>query len=183
MKLLALTMTKFQDLEMVALLSIFKASQKFKKIDFYSPENLESVTGQFDIANIKTITNFNVNDYDVLYIPGGYGATLLRQSQKGIECVKQFIDNNKWVIAICDAPNALADHNLIKEDQKYISWSSEEIIDPKRIKDFNTHVYSSQKLITGRCPVVTLDLAFYALEVMFDKKFSDDLKLKLMGKE
>lgn len=183
MKLLALTMSKFQDLEMVALLSIFKTSQKFERIDFYSPEDLEMVTGQFDIANIKTIKSFNVNDYDALYIPGGYGATLLRQSQKGIECVKQFINNDKWVIAICDAPNALADHNLIKEDRKYISWSSGDITDSKRIKDFKTHVYSSGKLITGRCPVVTLDLAFYALEVIFGKDFSDGLKIKLMGKE
>ncbi|MDE6645990.1 MAG: DJ-1/PfpI family protein [Malacoplasma sp.] len=183
LKLLALTLSKFQDLEMVALLSIFKASQKFEKIDFYSPENKDLVTGQFDIANIKTITNFNVDDYDVLYIPGGFGAKLLRSSKPGIDCVKQFIEKDKWVIAICDAPNALADHNLIAENQKYISWSDGDIKDPKRISDFNTHVFHSGKLITGRCPVVTLDLAFYSLAVIFGKAFSDELKTKLMGKK
>lgn len=182
MKLLALTLPKFQDLEMVALLSIFKASKKFSKIDFYSPEGKKSVTGQFDIANINTLTSYNVDDYDVIYIPGGQGATLLRNSLEGKKCLEEFIKKNKWVIAICDAPNALEDLGLIKDNQKYISWSDGEMNNPKRIKDEKTNVFSSGKLITGRCPVVTIDLAFYSLEVIFGEEFSKSLKNQLMGK-
>ncbi|QZX49276.1 DJ-1/PfpI family protein [Mycoplasma sp. E35C] len=182
MKLLVLTLKQFQDIELVSFTSIMKASKKFTQIDFYSPDNLSEVVGQFDIAHIKTINSFDVNDYDVIYIPGGMGAKHLRTNQKGLDCVKQFVDNNKWVIAICDAPNALSENNILNKNDSYISWSDGSMNDINRIKDFNVQLNCSNKLITGRCSLTTLDLAFYSLEMIFSKEFSDELRTRLTGK-
>ncbi|MDC4163623.1 DJ-1/PfpI family protein [Mycoplasma sp. T363T] len=181
MKLLVLTLKEFQDIELVSFASILTASNKFSKIDYYSPDNQDSVVGQFNVAHIKTIKSFNVNDYDAIYVPGGVGAIHLRSNQKGLECVKEFVQNNKLVIAICDAPNALSENNILNKDDKYISWSDGTMNGANRIKDFNTQLNCSNKLITARCSLTTLELAFYTLEVLFSKEFSDELRAKLTG--
>lgn len=181
MKLLVLTIKEFQDIELVSFASILTASGKFSKINYYSPEEKDSVVGQFNVAHIKTIKSFNVNDYDAIYVPGGMGAIHLRTNQKGLAAVHEFVKANKWVIAICDSPNALSENKILNPEDKYISWSDGTMNHPNRIKDFNVQLNRSNKLITGRCSLTTLELAFYTLEVLFSKEFSEELRAKLTG--
>ena len=121
MNLLVLVMQDFQDLELVGVTSIFKKSNMFNSITFYSPQNLNKVCGQFQIATIECETKIDLSQYDAIYVPGGKGATILRSNNIGIETIKHFFDFNKWVLAICDAPNAIDESNLLKDDYQYIS--------------------------------------------------------------
>lgn len=181
MKLLVLTIEAFQDIELVAFCSIMKASGKFETIDFYNAEGQSEITGQFDVANIKTKTTYDVNNYDMLYVPGGVGAINLRKLPNAQKCIADFFAHDKWVVSICDSPNAMAEKGLLKADDKYISWSDGTMNDKRRITNLTVNVNKTKKFITGRNSLQTLELAFFTIETLFGTEFAYELKAALSG--
>lgn len=180
MKALILTIQDFQDIELVTFSSVLKASGQFE-CDFYSCQKQTEVIGQYKIATIKTIINYDVNDYDLLYVPGGVGALHLRKLEAGIACVRDFLEHDKYVVAICDAPNAIAESNILKQHHRFVSWSDGSRNHANRIKDIDIQIHQTEKFITGRCSLTTMDLAFYTIKVLFGSSFCQDLKTKLTG--
>ncbi len=66
-------------------------------------------TGQQKIS-IQTdvcLKNINIKDFDYLFLPGGSGHKLLKESSLVTDTIQYFVDNNKTIIAICAAPTIL----------------------------------------------------------------------------
>lgn len=53
------------------------------------------------------IEDANPNDYDALFIPGGFSPDLLRADDRFVEFAKHFMDEKKPVFAICHGPQLL----------------------------------------------------------------------------
>lgn len=183
MKLLVVTIEKFQEIELHGFIGTLKRSNKFDEITYWNPDGKIEVSGSNNIGSIKTITNdINVNNYDAIFIPGGAACISLRKNEKAISLIKEFIDNDKWIISICDGPNALFDNNIFM-DKKYSSYPIENIDNisgPNRNKNYVT---VDGKYITGKCPSASIDLAIKTIEILFNKELATSVYNVVYGIE
>jgi protease I len=62
----------------------------------------------------KDIKDVSVDDFDALFIPGGYSPDKLRAHDKAVEFVKGFAEAKKPIFAICHAPQLLISANVLK---------------------------------------------------------------------
>lgn len=70
----------------------------------------------------KTIEEARVEDYDGLFIPGGFiNPDLLRQSADARDFVRRFVDTGKPVATLCHGPWVLASAGLLK-GRTLTSW-------------------------------------------------------------
>lgn len=183
MKLLVLVLPEFQDVELVVVTSILKSAQIFETIDFYSVQKLKFVAGQFNIANVEVKNEIVLENYDAIYVPGGKAATYLRSDRKSLKIISHFFENDKFVFAICDAPNAIYEKILAAQKHKYISWNSLENMQnlPNRITDF-VQVFQDGKYISAKNSLASFELALKIVEVFKGAVFKQNLIEKLSGK-
>lgn len=65
----------------------------------------------------------NPDDFDALFIPGGYSPDKLRIHPEALDFVKAFMQNNKPVFSICHAPQLLITAQVLK-GRKLTGWKS-----------------------------------------------------------
>ena len=113
---------------------------------------------------------------DLVIIPGGYpGYVNLRENQKVVDIVKYFIDNNKYVAAICGGPTIFS-HNKLACGKKLTGHSSTktELSENHIYVDVPTHI--DGKIITGIGAGQSINFAFKIAEQFFSKEKIDEVK-------
>ncbi|MBW4331686.1 type 1 glutamine amidotransferase [Stakelama sp. CBK3Z-3] len=71
-----------------------------------------------------TLGEVNVADYDALVLPGGVGnPDALRLQDDAVKIVREFLDQDKTVAAICHAPWLLIEADVVK-GRRATSWPS-----------------------------------------------------------
>lgn len=68
------------------------------------------VKGKQGVATLKVdmgIDDANPNDFDALFIPGGFSPDQLRADERFVKFAKAFMDEKKPVFAICHGPQLL----------------------------------------------------------------------------
>lgn len=68
---------------------------------------------QFKFPVAITIDDVNPDDYDLLYIPGGYAPEHLRKSEKVLDLVRTFNKKHKPIVSLCHGPLVLLDAGII----------------------------------------------------------------------
>lgn len=186
MKILCIVLENYQDIELVSFVGTLKKSKYLQKIRFYSPEKKHLVVGSNEIGTIICDNQkIDVNDYDLIYIPGGPAAQALATNKSALNLIKEFINAKKWIVAHCDSPNAIYQASLLVE-KEFISyppanrWAK---ISPKRIKDQKTLVHVDGKYISGRSPLASFELALKVIELLVSKKEAQIVKDALFGIE
>lgn len=71
----------------------------------------------------KSVKNVSVNDFDALFIPGGYSPDKLRADDDAVQFTRKFVENGKPVFAICHGPQLLITAQVIK-GRKITGWKS-----------------------------------------------------------
>ena len=96
--------------------------------------------------NIVDLSSINVDDYDILVLPGGVKSMeILRLDNKAIEIVQQFNKKNKLIAAICSGTMMLISANIIqgKKVTGYYAWKQDIVnaggifIDTPSVEDNN----------------------------------------------
>ncbi|WP_373435009.1 DJ-1/PfpI family protein [Metamycoplasma equirhinis] len=170
MKLLILVHNNFNDIELGTAYYIFNTFGDFEKITIFNPnKNLTEALGQGNVLNLKIEHNVNLNEYDAIFIPGGSGAKILREDNVSLNIIRRFKDNNKYIFAICDAPNVLYENQIIDDQINYSSYPLGENMQKGKLRNEN-NVTVHDKIITGRCPAATFDFAISILYKLFDNK-------------
>ncbi|WBP84035.1 DJ-1/PfpI family protein [Mycoplasmopsis edwardii] len=173
MNLLVIIENNFKDVELVTPLTIFKTSKQFNKIDFYNP-TLKVAKGSDGFAFADNILNeVNIDDYDLIFIPGGSGAQALRKNDKSLNIIKDFYkkEQNK-IIAVCDAPNVLSEKSIITNEE-FSGYPTDWSIDFRNSNwQDNLVSISKNKLYTGNSPYSSAKLAFIALIEIFGYKIA-----------
>ena len=109
MKGLILLADGFEQVEALAFMDVLHRARI--ETDLVSISSLNEVTSS---SNVKIIANYKIDEisysnYEFIYLPGGkLGVDNLYKSNKVIEAIKYFVDNNKLVVSICAAPSILA---------------------------------------------------------------------------
>ena len=98
------------------------------------------------------IKDASVDDFDALFIPGGYSPDKLRSHDEAVKFVKKFMDSRKPIFSICHGPQLLITADVLK-GRKVTGWKSiiqdiknagAEFIDDEVVEDDN--------LISSRSP-------------------------------
>jgi protease I len=86
----------------------------------------ETVHGEHHISSVKlekTFSDVQPEQFDALFIPGGYSPDRLRADQSAVSFVEKFFKSNKLVFAICHGPQILITANLLK-GRTLTGWKS-----------------------------------------------------------
>ncbi len=181
MKILTLILDGYQDIELSGVIGTINNSGQLEKNTYFNPDGKTNIFGSNKIGSIETTSIYNVNDYDAIFVPGGKSAIELRINQKALAIVKDFIDHDKYIIAICDAGNALCDAKLMcgKKYSSYPIQGIETSSCPQR--DNEAMVTVDDKFITGRGPASSLELGLKVVEILISKAKSDEVRAGLFA--
>lgn len=107
-KVAVLITDKFEDVEFTSPQEALEAAgHELTTID---KEGNKSVTGKNGEATVKIdkgIDEVKPENFDALFIPGGFSPDLLRDDERVVNFAKAFMDEMKPVFAICHGPQLL----------------------------------------------------------------------------
>lgn len=98
----------FEDVEYTEPLNAFKDAGH--EIIAIEKEKGKQVTGKNKEAKVtidQGIDDANPDDFDALFIPGGFSPDQLRADDRFVKFAKKFMDDKKPVFAICHGPQLL----------------------------------------------------------------------------
>lgn len=93
----------------------------------------------------QAVKDVSVDDFDVLFIPGGYSPDKLRVDENAVQFVKRFVESGKPVFTICHAPQLLITAQVL-QGRQVTGWKSiiqdiknagAEFIDQEVVEDGN----------------------------------------------
>ncbi len=114
-----------------------------------------TVTGKKKGTEVRinmSAANANPDDFDALFIPGGFSPDILRAEKEPVEFARKFMESGKPVFAICHGPQILITADVLR-GRKATGWKSiaqdirnagAEFVDAEAVEDGN--------LVTSRHP-------------------------------
>lgn len=100
----------------------------------------------------KSFSDVDIDDFDALFIPGGYSPDRLRIDASAVAFVEEFVKSNKPVFAICHAPQILITAGVLK-GRTVTGWKSiEQDIKNAGAKFVDMEVVKDGNLISSRSP-------------------------------
>ncbi|OEC84375.1 MULTISPECIES: type 1 glutamine amidotransferase domain-containing protein [Methanobacterium] len=115
---------KFEDIEYTKPSKSFK--EKGHELTHIGLKRGQTVGGKEEKTKVivdKSAGDVSVNDFDAIFIPGGCSPDKLREDENVVEFVKEFVESDKPVFAICHAPQLLITAQVI-EGRKVAGWKS-----------------------------------------------------------
>ena len=98
----------FEDVEFTDPAKDFKeAGHTLVTIETEKGKTVKGKQGNTTVTIDEAIDNVKPEDFDALFIPGGFSPDLLRADNRFVQFVKKFMDDKKPVFAICHGPQLL----------------------------------------------------------------------------
>ena len=115
MKIACLLESMFEDSEFVKPADAFRqAGHQVTVIGLEPGKDLKGYRGTATVRAEKGIDTVRPDEYDALFIPGGYSPDHLRLNPKVVSFTKAFFDADKPVFAICHGPQLLITARVVK---------------------------------------------------------------------
>jgi len=135
----------------------------------------------------KTLGEINVDDYDALAIPGGFGEFGFYEDaydEKFLELIREFNAKGKFIATICSAAMPLGKSGVLK-DRKATTYHLKDGYWQKKLKEFGVDVVNEPivvdgNIITSYCPETAPNVAFELLKELTSEEDMEGVK-KAMG--
>lgn len=115
----------------------------------------ETVRGKREGTPVKIdrpVKGVSIDDFDALFIPGGYSPDKLRVDEDAVKFAKKFVESGKPVLTICHAPQLLITAQVLK-GRKITGWKSiVQDIKNAGAKFIDQEVVEDRNLISSRSP-------------------------------
>lgn len=108
-KKIAVVLTdSFEDTEYTDPAKAFEeAGHTLTTIEGEKGKTVEGKQGEARVEIDASIDDVKANDFDALFIPGGFSPDILRADERYVDFVKNFMKEEKPVFAICHGPQLL----------------------------------------------------------------------------
>lgn len=160
-KIACLITDMFEDVEYLEPSRAFsEAGHKVVTIEKEEGKTVKGKQGKAEVKIDKSIDDVKPDEFDALFIPGGFSPDLLREDNRFVQFSKAFMDAKKPVFAICHGPQLLltaktlegrgaTGYKSIRVDMEYAgaNYKDEEVVvccnqlvtsrEPKDIPAFN----------------------------------------------
>jgi protease I len=122
-KVLIIIENGFEESEL--LYPYYRFQEEGYKIDIVGPKAGETYLGKhgFPIKSDFSPAEVNVNEYDVIIIPGGTAPDKMRINEELIKIVREAYERGKVIAAICHGPQMLIEANILR-GKKVTCWKS-----------------------------------------------------------
>ena len=168
----------FEEAEAVATYAILRRAGL--TVDIFSLTE-GNATGRFGLvcAALKPFSKLNGAEYDALVLPGGPQYAALEKSAGVQALLKEFIDGNKVVAAICASPTILGHAGYLK-GKNYTCFTSMN-------EDFgghftNTYTATDGNIITGQSAAASIDFGFAIVEKLLGSSVAVRIKQSIYYK-
>lgn len=105
----------FEDSEYTEPAKAFEESgHQLTVIEKEKGKTINGKQGQASIEVDASINDVKPDEFDALFIPGGFSPDLLREDEKFVSFAKTFMDDKKPVFAICHGPQLLITAETLK---------------------------------------------------------------------
>lgn len=175
MKLLMTVTDGFEEIEALGTLAILRrAGLDVTLASLYS----DRATGRFgvQVEKMTPLKDVDVNDYDMLIIPGGSEYIAEEKDPAFLAMVKAFFLSGKYVAAICAGPTILGHLGLLKGKQYTCFTSMNEDFGGTYVDQY---VVRDGKLITGRSCAASIDFGLKIVETLLGEKSLEALKASI----
>jgi len=114
----------FEDLEYSKPAEAFKkAGHKLVHVGLKNNSVVKGKKEKTKVSIDRSFDEISVDDFDAIFIPGGYSPDKLRVDDTAVQFVKDFVDSGKPVFSICHAPQLLITAQVLK-GRKITGWKS-----------------------------------------------------------
>lgn len=135
----------------------------------------EKVISTFNVPVIvdKTISEINVDEYEALAIPGGFGEFGFYEEaydEKFLDLIKQFNTKGKIIATVCTGALPLGKSGIL-ENRKATTYHLNNGYRQKELKEFGANVVNEpividDNIITSYCPETAPNVAFELLKML-----------------
>ena len=149
----------------------------------------EKVVSTFNVSVIvdKTIGEINVDEYDALAIPGGFGEFGFYEDaydERFLKLIKEFNAKGKIIATVCSAAFPLAKSGILK-NRKATTYHLNDGYWQKKLEEFGVNVMNEPivvdgNIITSYCPETAPNVAFELLKMLTSEEEMSVIK-KAMG--
>ncbi|RWR11105.1 type 1 glutamine amidotransferase domain-containing protein [Siminovitchia fortis] len=150
----ALITDMFEDLEYTEPAKAFKeAGHSVTTIEKESGKTVKGKRGEANVTIDKSIEDVKPEEYDALFIPGGFSPDQLRADERFVTFTKAFMDKKKPVFAICHGPQLLITAKAL-EGRQATGYKSIKVDMEYAGADYKDQevVVCSDQLVTSRTP-------------------------------
>jgi 4-methyl-5(b-hydroxyethyl)-thiazole monophosphate biosynthesis len=128
-----------------------------------------------------TLEEALVRDFDMIALPGGEpGATHLARDARLIGLIKKMSAGNKHTAAICAAPKALAEANVLDGKRATCYPGALDPAKYPRIRLEASAVVTDGKVTTARGPGASMDFALELIELLVGKDKRREVEARLL---
>jgi protease I len=107
-KIACLITEMFEDSEYTEPAQAFnEAGHEVVTIEKEQGKSVKGKQGEATVQIDQSIDNVNPQDFDALFLPGGFSPDQLRADDRFVQFTKSFMDEKKPVFAICHGPQLL----------------------------------------------------------------------------
>lgn len=114
----------------------------------------------------KLIVDLDLNDYDMLIIPGGkYVGEIINDETFITNLISFFSNNSKYIAAICAAPRFLEKNGLL-ENKRFTCYPSVKETIKTGVYDEDAKAVTSGKIITSRSVATVLEFTIEIIKAL-----------------
>ena len=126
----------------------------------------------------RLVNDVDIENWDIVVIPGGPGASILRDDQQVTNILKYQKEANKWIASICASPVVVLKHHGILDGVKATCYPllAEQL--PGRSQD---RVVVDGKIITSQGPGTSLEFALQIVKSVFGEEIERDVANKAVS--
>lgn len=175
MRILTILSNGFEELEAIGTIALLKRSGI--EVDIYALNDTKA-SGKHGLvlSDINILTDVDLSDYACLLLPGGPHYAEIESNKQVQSIIKQFIEENKVIAAICAAPTILG-HAGYLENKNYTCFTSMN-------EDFkgtyvDQYVVVDDNIITARSAAASIDFAFAIIQKLQGEKQAIKIKKEI----
>ncbi|AZU60648.1 type 1 glutamine amidotransferase domain-containing protein [Neobacillus mesonae] len=114
-KIAVLVTDYFEDSEYTEPVHAFKEkNHEVSAIEMKKGKTVKGKQGKSEVVIDESIDDVSPEDFDALFIPGGFSPDILRADERFVRFTKEFMDAQKPVFAICHGPQLLITAETLK---------------------------------------------------------------------
>jgi 4-methyl-5(b-hydroxyethyl)-thiazole monophosphate biosynthesis len=126
-----------------------------------------------------TLAEYNFNNTDMLFLPGGAGHKAYKTSQPLIDIVKKFNDAGKRIAAICAAPSFLGELGILEGKQAVCFPGFEEMLNGAKVLKAPVKVVTDGNITTARGMGASVELGLELVKLLTDEDKSIQIGLSI----
>lgn len=114
-KIAVLIENKFEESELLYPYHRFREDFEVTLVGTDADTEYEGKAGSFKLKSDKASSEVSADDFDAIYVPGGFAPDAMRKSEATIKLVKDMHEAGKMIGAVCHGPWMLVEADILRD--------------------------------------------------------------------